>query len=268
MTKTAAPLLSIVTVTYRDTEGLRKTLQSLRSLRGVSWEHVVVDSSPELSHIALREFGSEWPIVHLVEKPSGIYSAMNAGIKAASGKYVWFLNGGDTLASPKGITDVLTRLTEEGQSIAIGAAEIARDGAILYSQKPRWGLAALAGINRVCHQAVIYRRTLFDQLGGYNISYRLAADYEHHLRILEAGIQVLLLDIPMARFELGGESSNIHKALGEFRLVHQNLGKSPVLHRCALEIEYFRLTFMMKVKASWIRAWAEPIWRAYKKIRR
>ena len=38
---------------------------------------------------------AEGRIQYIREKDDGIYDGMNKGVAASSGKYIWFLNGGD-----------------------------------------------------------------------------------------------------------------------------------------------------------------------------
>src|SRR5919108_5613652 len=106
----AEPRLSVVTITYRDPAGLASTSESLlpllRADNSWTWEHVVVDSSPEENRAVLEGLPPDWPLLHVVTPARGIYPAMNEGIQCASGRYLWFLNGRDRLHD----ADALERL--------------------------------------------------------------------------------------------------------------------------------------------------------------
>jgi GT2 family glycosyltransferase len=216
-----APALSIITVTYNNPEALAGTLESLKGLGSkISWEHVVVDSSPERNEAMLA--GRR--LVHVKQKPAGIYPAMNAGIAAARGEFVWFLNGGDRLKRPESLEAALARLRENGAaSMAIAAAELMREGRPLYTQRPRLGILPLLGINRVCHQAVLYRRALFERLGAFAEQYRLAADYELHLRALAAGVKIVAAPETIVQYDMGGQSADYAKVFQDFARIHGDL---------------------------------------------
>jgi hypothetical protein len=63
----------------------------------------------------------------------------------------------------------------------------------------------------VCHQAVLYPRSVFDRVGYYDLSYRIAADYDHLLRCHLAGIRIRNHPHVLSTFALEGTSSrNMH----------------------------------------------------------
>ena len=116
-------LLSIITINYNNAEGLRKTLASVASQTYPHIEHIIVDGgSTDNSLEVIREYESSFasrlcgvpenargdlgcssPLASrlkwLSEKDTGIYNAMNKGIRIATGEYCQFLNSGDMLAA-------------------------------------------------------------------------------------------------------------------------------------------------------------------------
>ena len=130
--------LSIITITYNNAEGLRKTLASVVSQTFRDFEHVIVDGgSTDESVDIIREYAdseairlkgykankvSETSPNDLIssspnslptqvvrwisEKDRGIYDAQNKGIRLAHGEYCYFLNAGDTFCK----NDVLERM--------------------------------------------------------------------------------------------------------------------------------------------------------------
>ena len=103
-------ILSIITINYNNAEGLRKTLASVASQTYPHIEHIIVDGgSTDNSVEVIREYESTLALSPhrliasrlkwLSEKDSGIYNAMNKGIRMATGEYCQFLNSGDMLAA-------------------------------------------------------------------------------------------------------------------------------------------------------------------------
>lgn len=90
--------LSIITVCYNNLRGLERTYRSVmeQTVRK-DFEWIVVDgASTDGTSEFLQEHCSE--INHYVsESDTGIFNAMNKGIRMASGEYLFFLNSGDTL---------------------------------------------------------------------------------------------------------------------------------------------------------------------------
>ena len=103
-------LFSIITINYNNAEGLRKTLASVASQTYAEIEHIIIDGgSSDNSVEVIREYESSLalsphrPIASRLkwvsEKDTGIYNAMNKGIRMATGEYCQFLNSGDMLAA-------------------------------------------------------------------------------------------------------------------------------------------------------------------------
>ena len=189
---TEAIVLSVVTITYNDPAGLAETLDSLVPLlgAGVAWEHVIVDGSPASTAPALADLPAEWPLVHVVALPRGIYAAMNAGVRRARGRYVWFLNGKDRLHSAPALLRLLGALAADPRlQLMAGVVERVRHGRPEYRWPPGHDLYARnVGASGVSQQALLYRRDCFQQIGLFDESYRLSGDYEHLLRCWLGGI--------------------------------------------------------------------------------
>ena len=92
-------LLSIISITRNDFEGIQRTLLSLKPLLvcgGASVEVIVVDGSDAGPESLVPTAGFEQKNVTLLrQKGRGLYQAMNEGLEASRGKFAWFLNGGD-----------------------------------------------------------------------------------------------------------------------------------------------------------------------------
>ena len=83
---------SIITVNYNNKEGLRKTIESVVRQTYRDFEFIVIDGgSTDGSTDILKEYDEQinyW----VSEKDSGIYNAMNKGIKKSIGDYLIFMN--------------------------------------------------------------------------------------------------------------------------------------------------------------------------------
>ncbi len=100
------PWLSIITVVKDDPTGFDRTRESILNQSDGDYEWIVIDSSHE--PLAKPE-----NTVYTWVEPKGIYPAMNLGIKHSTGKFVYFLNAGDTFAGPNSLSEVLLSLTDE-----------------------------------------------------------------------------------------------------------------------------------------------------------
>ena len=99
--------LSIITINYNNVEGLRKTMESVLAQTYTEIEYIIVDgASIDGSVDVIRELATRPTIKWVSEKDTGIYNAMNKGIRMATGEYIQILNSGDILAA----SDVTERM--------------------------------------------------------------------------------------------------------------------------------------------------------------
>lgn len=221
-------LLSIITVTKHDPDGWRKTVSSLMPLlgSGLPWEHVAVNGSA-----AELPVPADWPLVPLRQAPQGIFPAMNAGLTRARGELVWFLNGGDALKDPAALAQVISRFVSDPDvEMACAAADLVAEGEFRFTLYPRRTLArSLLSGRQICHQATLYRRKIFDQLGPYSTWYRLAGDEEFLLRFFLAGKKSVCLPDRLVDFDATGVSSRFpRERYGELKAARRRLMRGNV----------------------------------------
>ncbi|STH36395.1 glycosyl transferase family protein [Escherichia coli] len=93
-------LLSVVTVAFRNVDGVVKTWRSLAHLANdpsLTFEWIVVDGgSNDGTAEFLEKRNGQYHLRYVSEPDKGLYDAMNKGIRMAQGKFVLFLNSGDS----------------------------------------------------------------------------------------------------------------------------------------------------------------------------
>ena len=110
--------LSIVTINYNNLAGLRKTMESVFSQTCKDFEYIVIDgSSTDGSAEYVRTQADK--LTYWVSEPdTGIYNAMNKGVRAATGEYVLMLNSADSLVDEYVIERIIPEL--DGTDIVQG----------------------------------------------------------------------------------------------------------------------------------------------------
>lgn len=129
----AAPLLSIIVATHRVERYLRTCLDSILADADDRVEVIGVDdASPDRGGEILDWYAHRDPrvrVLHLVTNV-GLGQARNAGLEAATGSYVWFVDGDDDLA-PGAVPAVLDRLaSRQPDVLLIDHVEIFDDGRV------------------------------------------------------------------------------------------------------------------------------------------
>jgi glycosyltransferase involved in cell wall biosynthesis len=175
------PLITVITVVRNDPVGLRRTLQSFGS--DVNFEHVIVDGSdsPVSCRSVLDQFDApRGGRVVVAELDNGPYHAMNKGIIAARGSWIWFLNAGDEVSAELDLSALETLLQNVAPHVpwAVGAVAVAggrapfKNEAVLDPQLIRRGRASQ------CHQGMFVRRQSIADVGLFNTRLKIAADYQ------------------------------------------------------------------------------------------
>ncbi len=111
-------LLSIITITYNDLDGLRYTLDSIREeLDQV--EHLIIDgNSTDGTKEYLETLSEHYTWVS--EKDKGLYDAMNKGQELATGEYVLFMNSGDGFYTKETLPSILNMLSNDSPDALYG----------------------------------------------------------------------------------------------------------------------------------------------------
>lgn len=105
--------LSIITINYNNAFGLEKTIKSIQNQDFSDFEYIVIDGASNDSSVGIIEKYSSKIDYWISEPDSGIYNAMNKGIKQAKGEYLLFINSGDVIKDDIILSDYLAELNNE-----------------------------------------------------------------------------------------------------------------------------------------------------------
>lgn len=182
--------VSVVTIVKDHASGLIRTLNSLLAQTNTDWESIiVVGASADGTMPAAMEFQLKDSRVRIIEQTgSGIYDAMNEGLEEAIGSFIWFMNAGDSFASTSVMAHAVQEFSNSEIAVVVGGYQIGCHGdcqAFIYREgniKP-WNFAFTR--RGGCHQAMIFRTQTLKNIGGFNIIYPLASDFELVLKVLK-----------------------------------------------------------------------------------
>lgn len=230
------PSVSLITACYNCAGTLSETLSSVRAQRDVTLDYIIVDGASSDGTRELIDVESTSPGTQLSrwlsEPDEGIYHALNKGLGLASGDVVGFLSADDVLAH----SYVLRRIAERFKDPAV----IACYGDLVYvdRQDPsrvvrHWRAGEFAEKRLATgwmppHPTVYVRRSWYEQNGGFDTHYRIAADYDLLLRLLKSpGGRVVYLPEVLVRMRLGGVSNGslrgvLRKSVEDYRALRAN----------------------------------------------
>lgn len=200
--------LTCVTAVYNaiasgNRERLIRCVESVEKI-GVEHEHLIYDGGSNdgtvelLQELGSRVVGMKWRS----EPDTGIYNALNKGVRDAQGEWFYVLGCDDYMGAP----DQLVRVLERGWTkVDVIVSRVKKDvvGAVrdiglcrrnLYFGTP------------YCHQGVLARTSLMRQLKGFDEQYRVSGDYDLMLRYHLRNTRVAYVPERFAIYSAGGLS--------------------------------------------------------------
>ena len=193
---------SIITINYNNREGLQKTIESVINQSYKDFEYIVIDGgSTDGSREVIEDF-TDYISYWESEPDKGIYSAMNKGIRQATGDYLNFMNSGDCFYDNNVLSTILPHL---GADIVTGKS-INED----YSARPFHVSEHPTMVqfynNTVDHQASFISRNLFRE-SLYDENYQIVSDWKFYVeKIIFQNCSFSLMPVLVAICQNGGIS--------------------------------------------------------------
>lgn len=232
--------LSIITITYNNLAGLRRTAESVLAQTVNDFEWIVVDGASTdgtkeyFDAIAANNAGRanvvadnlqtcKFANLQIISEPdSGIYNAMNKGIRLAHGEYIQILNAGDCLAAPDVTERMLAALAQYSEKQPAGAQgkqpidilygnmlKVDAEGKLI--GKSGYTECSLRQFysSTLNHDCAYIRHALFndDRYGLYDENLRIVSDWKWYLQAIGLGnVRPVYVDIDVTIFDGGGIS--------------------------------------------------------------
>ncbi len=226
------PLVSVVIPSYNHARYLGRALQSLLDQTFVNWEAIIVDNhSTDHTDEVISGFSDPRIAYFKIHNNGVIAASRNAGIRAAKGEWIAFLDSDDWWRSDK--LEVCFAAINETVDLVYHDLEIVREPpARLYRRhvksrkitKPVLKDLLLRG-NPIATSSVVVRACLINQIGGMDESVDMIAaeDYNAWMRIAKItdGFLYLSRNLGFYLFHAGGGSRKsidilFHNACKEF----------------------------------------------------
>lgn len=256
------PKLSIITINYNNLVGLRKTVESVLAQTYRNFEYIIIDgASTDGSREYLNAVQTDYSQadnrlakLHVVSEPdTGIYNAMNKGIRLAYGEYCLFLNSGDFLIEVNVLQRVFEQLVEA--DILCARCNVSDNGHVVWTSNPpqnvTFGTLYFVGL---AHQSTFIKRTLFESCGLYDETYRYNADTEFWYRaIITHNATTQRIDVITTDYNLDGVSAT-HKNDLSFKEEHKRIKSNPLFAKFIPDYEQWRCEKSVVNEYVWINS--------------
>lgn len=251
------PDVSVIIGVKNGAATLQHCLDSIASQDCTAREAIVVDSaSSDGTRELLQANARAGKLTHYISEPdSGLYEAWNKGVRRSRGEWICFLGCDDAFHDAAALRHLLAAARSGSGEARIVYGLVNRvtpSGVIVETWGGPWAAAraaCYAGF-MIPHPGSLHHRSIFEERGLFDESYRVAGDFELFLRELLLRDPVFLERI-VVDMRFGGMSSRpaaIYRTLQEVqraRAAHGLRGK-PLRLRQALA-------------AAWIGSWIQRL---------
>lgn len=224
--------ISVITAVFNRVHTIGQALTSVQSQTWPDVEHVVIDGASSDGTLAVLQAHKNRIAVLISEKDAGIYHALNKGLAQATGDVIGLMHSDDFFADERVLEKVAAAFSDpavDGVYADLDYVAKNETGRIVRRwhsgkydpEKLAWGWMPP-------HPTLYLRRSVIDQWGGFDTSFRIAADYDAMLRYLAKG-RIRLTYIPevLMKMRVGGESNRslthvIRKSREDYRALRKN----------------------------------------------
>jgi len=220
-----SPLITIIIAVYNGSDTLERCLESIAKQSFREFELILMDGGSTDGTLSIIEAYSDQVTYWESAADRGIYHAWNKALAHAQGEWVLFLGADDRLHDEGALERMLPHLESKSQHpLVYGKLRMEGapyDGLVL--GKP-WNWRTFRRRMSIPHTAAFHHRKLFEEVGPYNESFRISADYELLLR-KKIKLNPIFVDEFVTVMAAGGTSvNNATRSLEEAR-------RAQVLHQ-------------------------------------
>jgi putative colanic acid biosynthesis glycosyltransferase len=255
MRESEGPFLSIVTAVLNDIVGLQRTAASLKEQSFREFEWIVMDGASSDGSIEFMQRSENASALFITSPDLGIYDAMNKGTERASGRYMNYLNAGDTYCGSASLQLVKDEAEREGypEVIYAGTNYEFSDGSLRY-RPPREASRAIRHGMPAIHQSTFYLRSYLEK-PPYDLRYRVSADYFIAARSVLGRGRALYVDKAVTVFPIGGVSTkNRRESLIDSWKIQRDVLKLPLWTRIASAVRRW-LVHLAVDSLQAVRSW-------------
>jgi glycosyltransferase involved in cell wall biosynthesis len=249
--------ISIITPIYNAEKTLERTIKSVLSQQNQSeLEYIIIDGGSTDGSIEIVKRYSDKINIFISEKDRGVYDAMNKGLSLATGDVVGIINGDDWYneGTFKIVEDIFNS-NRSNVDILYSPIDNYLDNKYINTFSPG-NLEHLTLKFVLNHPSCFVRKSVYKQVGLFNTSYLIAADYDLIFRAYISGASFHYVDIALASYSLNGMTGNLKNRLKLIQeskkvaidFVNKTPGNLALKHRLFYLNWFYRELFTLPIK--------------------
>ncbi len=196
------PRVSIITTIHNASSGIEKAIDEVQRQTYANKEHIIIDGGSHDGTVEILRKNDDKIDYWVSEADAGIYDAMNKGIDAARGEWIYSLGVDDSFSRPDILASIMNNGAISNETDLVLGNVLYPDGRMFRSRFDK----KLYYKNSVHHQSAFYRKRVFDgfryglcEPSGRDRHFDISGDYQLNLRLFTRGMKALYVDEIIAR---------------------------------------------------------------------
>ena len=200
--------ISIITATFNSGRTIRDTIESVLRQTYTDFEYIIKDGGSKDDTLAIvKEYASQFgDRLKIVSAPD------NTGLQMATGDVIGILNSDDFYSSDDALLMIAEAFAKNDIDATYGDIHFVDDGdltkcvryyssAVFRRWMMRFGMMP-------AHPSFYCKRSVYEQFGAFDTSYRIAADFENLLRLIFVNkIRIKYIPKDFVTMRIGGAST-------------------------------------------------------------
>lgn len=197
--------VSIITVVYNGVKTIEQTIQSVLRQTYKNIEYIVIDGASTDGTQQIIEKYVDDISYYISEKDDGLYYAMNKGIERATGEIIGIINSDDWYVDDA-VESIVDFFGQKDVEVVYAKIRMVLEDnkEKAYENDP---LESIWYQMPLPHPSVFVKKDLYEKMGGFNVNYKWASDYELMLRFYTKQIKFGYVDKEIVYFRNGGRSA-------------------------------------------------------------
>jgi glycosyltransferase involved in cell wall biosynthesis len=210
-------LFTVIVAVFNGQETLTQCIESFSNQIYPYKQLIIIDGASSDGTLEIIRKNENVIDVWVSEPDQGVYHAWNKALAKAKGDWICFLGADDYFWDNQVLALAAEALRETPLSNRVVYGKMAlinKDDELIHTIGEPWLICApkFKYTMSIPHPGTMHRRSLFEEHGGFDESFRIAGDYELLLRELKTN-EASFIPLVMVGMRQGGLSSNIKGSL-------------------------------------------------------
>ena len=243
--------ISIITVVWNGKKTIQNAIDSVLNQTYSNIEYIVIDGDSTDGTVSVVQNYGDRISKFISEPDKGIYDGLNKGVLLATGDVIAILHSDDLYANNKVVSKIVDQFNKDcnldgvyGDLIYTSKDDI--NNIFRYWKSKDFNVKLLKQGWMPAHPTLFLRREVYDKFGIFDLNFKISADYDFMLRILNAGIKVKYFPGVLYKMRVGGASNKsiksiFAKSIEDFKVLKKNNigGLYPLIYKNLSKVVQF-----------------------------